>query len=57
MKTDACSQTDQKHRINRWLDALRIQADKLADLALKAADCADSDVQMDEDRRHTIAQR
>jgi hypothetical protein len=54
MKTDACSQTHQKHRINRWLNALRIQADKLEELARKTAD---SDVQMDEDRRHTIAQR
>jgi hypothetical protein len=57
MKTDACSQTDQKHHIKRWLDALRIQAEKLEELALKTAEYADSDVQMDQDRRPTMARR
>jgi adenylosuccinate lyase len=34
MKTDARSQTEPKTRIERMLDALRIQADNLHDLAV-----------------------
>ena len=34
MKTDACSKTEPRTRIERMLDALRIQADSLHNLAV-----------------------
>jgi|HubBroStandDraft_4_1064222.scaffolds.fasta_scaffold631242_2 hypothetical protein len=49
MKTDGRPQID-KHPINKWLEALRIQAETLEKLALKAAECGDSDARMDQER-------
>jgi hypothetical protein len=54
MKTDVRSQAHQRTRINRWLDALRIQAEKLEQLALKTAVCADADVVMDQEPSATV---
>jgi hypothetical protein len=56
MKTDACSQTEPRTRIERMLDALRIQADSLHDLAVAVTtrDRNEPDVER-EDRSPTMS--
>ena len=57
MKTDACSQTEQRARIDRLLDALRIHTENLQDLAMKTADRDERPAQTVEDRSATMARR
>ncbi len=56
MKTDACSQTEPRTRIEKMLDALRIQSDSLHDLALavKTTDRDEPAVEV-EDRGPTMS--
>ena len=41
MKTDVHSQRDLRTKVDKWLKALRIRAEKLEDLAVKMTDAGD----------------
>jgi hypothetical protein len=57
MKNDARDQTSPQSHLRQWLEALRIQSEKLEDLALKTADWLEPTVHTAEDRRSTMARR
>jgi hypothetical protein len=57
MKTEACPETEQRTRIDRLLDALRIHTETLQDLAMKTVDRDERSAQPVKDRRATVARR